>query len=154
MQRSAPYEMLCRVYGCVFINSFRGKSLRNAKVNWKSLYTIYASSCFVSNLFFETPFVTYFANLLMDMSDGFSRFLLLTIRGIVTVEVIANSVAMLAKPQKLLDFLQRSEGFERNTGLFPLARSLRNSAPRFGRQCLSLQCFEGCSCSTSREYTS
>lgn len=127
LQRAAPYAILCRVHGCFFIHNFRGNSLRNAKVNWKTPYTIYSLSFFGLYLILEEMYATRFAYVIRNISDTLSKYLLLVIYGVVMVKIITNLAVMLAKPDKLLAFFLKSEVFETNTGFSPRSYSLQHS---------------------------
>ncbi|CAN8014494.1 unnamed protein product [Ixodes persulcatus] len=128
VQRCVPYAILGRLLGCFFIHNFRGNSLRNAKVTWKTPYTFYSISCYIFYIFLETMFATHFARVIRNISDALSRSLLLVVFGVVVVKLIANLSVMLTKPDELLAFFRKSEAFETNTGISPRTRRSQDSA--------------------------
>ncbi|EEC13654.1 hypothetical protein IscW_ISCW011390 [Ixodes scapularis] len=128
VQRVALYSLLCRLYGCFFIQNFREKTLANAKATWKALYTLYSISCFVLWFVIEMLCFTNYTDVVRSISDTLSKTLLLVAYGVLVVKLIVNLAVMFTKPDKMLTFFRKSEAFENNTGFTPRTNSLLRSA--------------------------
>ncbi|CAN7995160.1 unnamed protein product [Ixodes hexagonus] len=143
VQRSIPYAIACRLFGCFFIHNFSGKSLAQAKVTWKGLYTCYAFACIVAYVVGDTVYVMLYLDALEDIPRSLTRSMLLVVHGVITARISVNLAAMWAGPKRLLVFFRHTEAFEKATGFVPSTRRslLTSSTLRWS----ALRAFLACS---------
>ncbi|CAN7942417.1 unnamed protein product [Ixodes hexagonus] len=129
----SAYGLLCRLGGCFFIQNLRRQPFGNARVAWKSFYTLYSASCFIFSfgcLFWFEAVTTYTDSRTSGQSDRFSNMLVQTQHAIVRVKVFLNFLSMITGSGRLLDFFRKSAMFEWSSAFVSSKAYLRNGGGR------------------------
>lgn len=126
---------MCRIGGCFWIENFQRKSLDNAKVTWRSLYSIYSALVIIYYLGMELSFLIPSLFVLSDVARKFSLSLIAIVHSVLTLKAGTNYLSMLCSSRKLLAFFQRSADFEKSSG-FPTRtrRATREHPWHFARR--------------------
>ncbi|KAH6924003.1 hypothetical protein HPB50_010230 [Hyalomma asiaticum] len=110
---------LSRLFGCLFISNLSGKTLSNAYVTWKSLYTMYAAVWLWIGFVRRAIYMLSISARSIDASSNFSDYVTLAFRVLVLLKVLINYASLCLGSAKLLDFLQSATAFERATSYVP-----------------------------------
>ncbi|CAN8022606.1 unnamed protein product [Ixodes persulcatus] len=122
LERFSLYGQLCRYGGCFFIQQL--KSLENAKIVWKDLYTLYSATCVIFSFSFflllEVLFVLETNNFSTSIqSDKFSDILIQTQHVVVSSKVLVNFLSMATGSSDLLNYFKKAAAFEKRSGFVP-----------------------------------
>ncbi|KAH9369360.1 hypothetical protein HPB48_022451 [Haemaphysalis longicornis] len=92
-------------------------TLRSPKVVWLHWYTLYAAACFTFFLWFETDVVTRHAIELSDTNRFFTKSLLVLLHVVILIKASGNFVSMIVGCKKMIEFLQKADTFEKESGV-------------------------------------
>lgn len=115
--------MLSRLFGCLFIQHFRDRSLTRATVRIISLYTFYSAAWILFSTSLSAVFIVK-VFLSSDIAHSFTKSLIFILNNVVTVKIVLNFACMTLGSSRLLRFLRNSEAYEKSAS-FANAESRR-----------------------------
>ncbi|KAH9380244.1 hypothetical protein HPB48_018212 [Haemaphysalis longicornis] len=115
MKHFWKWGMVCRFLGCLYIEGFWDRSLKAARVQVLSLYTVYSAACLTGVVAYEMGVVVVNIFLLPDVAGSFAKSLLLIVYAVVLIKIIVNVLCMTLGSSKLLQFLREAEAYEKAT---------------------------------------
>ncbi|KAH6924964.1 hypothetical protein HPB50_027035 [Hyalomma asiaticum] len=119
MKHFWKYGVLSRLFGCLFIQHFRDRSLTRANVRIVSVYTLYSSAWILFSTSLSVVFIgrTF---LLSDITRSFTKSLMFIVNSVVTVKIVLNFACMVLGSPRLLRFLRDAQAYERSASFVPL----------------------------------
>ncbi|KAH9380329.1 hypothetical protein HPB48_016111 [Haemaphysalis longicornis] len=112
------YEILCRVFGCSFLQNMTEKTVHRANATWKRPYTFYSLAWILAITYFEGRTIAVRVQR-SDVVREFTESLTALVHAALTVKVVVNFVTMVASSPRLLDFFRKCAEFEKSSGFRP-----------------------------------
>ncbi|KAH9369361.1 hypothetical protein HPB48_022452 [Haemaphysalis longicornis] len=114
----APYRLLLRLVGCLFIENLTERSFRVAKTTWKKPYALYSFALVLSTVYFEGTLAVYYI-IASAMTREFTTSLIAVLHVTGLANVLVNFCCMILGSNKLLKFFRKCAQYESHSTFQP-----------------------------------